>query len=526
VISLVDTWIFNPRVRGLIERFGLWLVIAVAGILRFVNLDQPHRLIFDETWYVKDAITLNHFGHETQWPGDRDEPNARIEAGDASFFTSNAAFVMHPPLGRWLIAFGLRLFGNTNPIGWRFSAAVFGVILVVLVYFIAKELFGSKLWALTGAFFMAIDGHAIVMSRTGILDIFLAVFVAIAFYCLLRDRKETRNELIRRKETNEFTVVDEAHPGSGMEHLELGIVWRRPWLFAMALAIGAATAVKWSGLYVFGFFFVYILVSEAIFRRQLGEKFWVTAGIASQGFANAILTIPTALFVYLASYTGWFVTSGGWDRDWADQPGNAATGFWAWAPKPLQSLWHFHQGQYNFSINLSSPHSYQSNPLTWLFELRPTAFWYTYCDTVKKDCPTADGNVLSIIPLGNPYIWFPAAIAAFYLLVRYISTRDNTAGLLLLGLGAGYLPWMLYLNRTVFQFYSIIFLPFTILSLVYVLKLWLRSRPKEHQPQTRFVLLLFITIVTAISVYFLPIWIGSWVPYWYWKAHMWIPSWI
>ncbi|MEI6591435.1 MAG: glycosyltransferase family 39 protein, partial [Actinomycetes bacterium] len=279
VISLVDTWIFNPRVRGLIERFGLWLVLAVAGILRFVNLGQPHRLIFDETWYVKDAITLNHFGHETQWPGDRDEPNARIEAGDASFFTSNAAFVMHPPLGRWLIAFGLRLFGNTNPIGWRFSAAVFGVILVVLVYFIAKELFGSKLWALTGAFFMAIDGHAIVMSRTGILDIFLAVFVAIAFYCLLRDRKETRNELIRRKETNEFAVVDQAHPGSGIEHLELGIVWRRPWLFAMALAIGAATAVKWSGLYVFGFFFVYILVSEAIFRRQLGEKFWVTAGM-------------------------------------------------------------------------------------------------------------------------------------------------------------------------------------------------------------------------------------------------------
>jgi len=82
------------------------------------------------------------------------------------------------------------------------------------------------------------------------------------------------------------------------------------------------------------------------------------------------------------------------------------------------------------------------------------------------------------------------------------------------------------LNRTVFQFYSIIFLPFTIIGLVYVLKLWLRSRKPESKPQTRVMLFGFIIVVAAVSVYFLPLWIGSWIPYWYWKAHMWIPSWI
>lgn len=526
MITLVNSWVFNPRVRGLIERFGIWVVVLVAALVRFVNLDQPHRLVFDETWYVKDAIALNKNGYESVWPGDRDGPNPRIEAGDANFFTNTGSFVMHPPLGRWLIGFGLRLFGNTNPVGWRFSAALFGLILVVLVYFIALEMFRSKLWALVASFFMAIDGHAIVLSRTGILDIFLATFVAAAFYCLIRDRSETRYELFRRKEENEFSVVDEGHPGEGAEYLELGIVWRRPWLFAMALSLGLASAVKWSGIYVFVFFFIYTLVSEVILRRQLGEKFWVTAGVASQGFANVILTLPIALGVYLASYAGWFSTSGGWDRNWADTPSNAATGFWAWVPKPLQSLWHYHVEQYNFSINLHAPHAYQSNPLTWLFEIRPTTFWYVYCDTVKKDCPTANGNVLTIIPLGNPYIWIPAALAAIFLLVKYIRTRDNIAGLLLLGLGAGYLPWMLYINRTIFQFYAITFLPFTVLSLVYVLKTWLRSRPKDYQPNTRFVLLLFVVIVAGVSVYFLPLWMGTWVSYTYWKAHMWIPSWI
>jgi hypothetical protein len=72
----------------------------------------------------------------------------------------------------------------------------------------------------------------------------------------------------------------------------------------------------------------------------------------------------------------------------------------------LQSLWHDLQEQYNFSINLRTPHAYQSNPLTWLLEIRPTAFWYTYCDSVKTDCPKTTGNVLAILPLGNPYIWF------------------------------------------------------------------------------------------------------------------------
>jgi dolichyl-phosphate-mannose--protein O-mannosyl transferase len=523
VIALLNSWLFAPRVRGAIERFGIYVVVALAALLRFVNLDQPHRLIFDETWYVKDAMTLNRYGYEGSWPKD---PNAQIEAGHAEISKPDASFVVHPPFGKWIIGIGLRLFGNTNPFGWRFSAAVFGVLLVVLVYLIARQLLDSKLWSLTAAFFVAIDGHAIVLSRTGILDIFIAVFVAAAFYALLRDRANTRAELIRRAQHLQFGVVDEAHPGAGRDFLHLGVVWRRPWLLAMAVLIGAACAVKWSGLYVFVFFIAYQIISEAILRKQLGERFWFTAGVAAQGFATTIMAAPLTLAVYLVSYTGWFVTNGGWDRHWADDPENAATGLWAWVPKSLQSLWHDHQEQYNFSINLHTPPAYQANPLTWLFAIRPTAFWYTYCDTVKTDCATANGNVLAVLPLGNPYVWFAAGFAAIYLLVRYVMTRDNTAGLILLGLGAGYLPWMLYLNRTVFQFYSIIFLPFTVIGLVYVLRLWLRSRKQDQKPQTRAVLFAFIILIALISVYFLPLWIGSWIPYWYWKAHMWLPSWI
>ena len=32
---------------------------------------------------------------------------------------------VHPPLGKWLIALGIRIFGM-NPVGWRIGAAVAG----------------------------------------------------------------------------------------------------------------------------------------------------------------------------------------------------------------------------------------------------------------------------------------------------------------------------------------------------------------------------------------------------------------
>ena len=53
------------------------LITALGALLRFGNLANPHLLVFDETYYVKDAYTLGLFGHEKQWP---DNANAEFEA--------------------------------------------------------------------------------------------------------------------------------------------------------------------------------------------------------------------------------------------------------------------------------------------------------------------------------------------------------------------------------------------------------------------------------------------------------------
>ena len=52
--------------HGLRGWIGPLLVTVLAGLLRFVNLGRPDAIIFDETYYVKDALALLRFGYERQ----------------------------------------------------------------------------------------------------------------------------------------------------------------------------------------------------------------------------------------------------------------------------------------------------------------------------------------------------------------------------------------------------------------------------------------------------------------------------
>jgi dolichyl-phosphate-mannose--protein O-mannosyl transferase len=153
--------------------------------------------------------------------------------------------------------------------------------------------------------------------------------------------------------------------------------------------------------------------------------------------------------------------------------------------------------------------------------------------------------------LGNPFVWWGAFAAIGYLLYHLIRNRGRAArteGLILLGVAAGYLPWMLYMQRTIFQFYAIVTLPFQILALVYVLRsLWYR-RPLQSTiddlkaiagvepaqefpgppPVTRWrkAIVIYLFSCVALSLFFITIWWGVNTPYWYWLIHMWLPTWI
>src|SRR5918995_884070 len=130
------------------------VVVLFAGGLRFAYLSHPERIYFDETYYAENAAQLLDYGVEAGLAVAND-PSQGIEP----------QFVVHPSVGKWLIALGIAAFGD-NSLGWRV---------------------GRGIAALT-AFLLSIEGLALTMSRISMLDIFLALFAALGVWCLLLDR--------------------------------------------------------------------------------------------------------------------------------------------------------------------------------------------------------------------------------------------------------------------------------------------------------------------------------------------------
>ena len=114
----------RTALRGWIVTLTLTLI---AGVVRFVGLDRPTdggTPVFDEKHYVPQAWQMLRNG------GVEDNPGYEL--------------VVHPPLGKQLIAIGEWLLGY-NGWGWRAASALAGTITVLLVIRVARRLTRSTL---------------------------------------------------------------------------------------------------------------------------------------------------------------------------------------------------------------------------------------------------------------------------------------------------------------------------------------------------------------------------------------------
>ncbi|GAA2242846.1 phospholipid carrier-dependent glycosyltransferase [Herbiconiux moechotypicola] len=515
--SRLDDWwqrLMSTPARERMWRWGGPLAVTLlAAVLRLVNLAHPHSLVFDETFYVKDAWTTWNLGYEASWPADVD---GQFAAGGTALFHTNASFAVHPPLGKWIIGAGMALFGPDSSFGWRIAVAVCGILLVLLTALIATRLLHSTLLGTIAGFLLAIDGHAISMSRVGILDGIVALFLLLGFGAVLLDRQWHATRLA--------AAVARAEETKGRAPDWGPALWNRPWVLAAAVAFGLASSVKWSGLYFLAAFGVYLIVVDALARRRLGIPLWFSSAVLKQGPVTFLLLVPLALASYLVTWIGWFATSGGMYRTWAQDSNGEWTGPFAWVPLAVQNFWHLEVAVYNYHVNEHSPHPYQANPLSWLFLVRPTQMYVNQVDDSVCGGTTCYENITSI---ANPIIWWAATAAIFYLVYRLVRKREWQVGLILMGMVAGYLPWLLYINRTVFQFYTIAFEPYMILGLTFVIGMALGSRGDPRWLRTRSLVLVgaFLEVCVLVSAWFYPVWTGMPVPAWFLSLHYWLPTW-
>ncbi|WP_328436454.1 phospholipid carrier-dependent glycosyltransferase [Streptomyces sp. NBC_00444] len=506
------------RLGRAMDWLGPVLVAVLAGAIRFWQLGRPHAFVFDETYYAKDAWSLLRFGYEGTWP-DRKIADPQVLADPQVIsLTDTGAFVAHPPMGKWVIALGEGMFG-LDPFGWRFMTAVLGTLSVLMLCRIGRRLFRSTMLGCLAGALLAMDGLHVVMSRTALLDLVVMFFVLAAFGCLLIDRDQARARLAAALPVGEDgrTRPD----GNTGDHAGTGL---RPWRLAAGVCLGLAASSKWSGLYFLVFFVALTLLWDVGARRVAGARRPYRAVLRKDLGWSVLSVAAVSVVTYVATWSGWFLSGNGYGRHWADGRG----GTWSWIPAPLRSLWHYEYGVYQFNVGLHTPHKYESNPWSWLVLGRPVLFHYESPAPGKDGCTATTDCSQTILALGTPLLWWSACCALIYLLFRWALRRDWRAGAILCAVSAGYLPWFLYQDRTIFSFYAVVFVPYLSLAVTMMLGAVLGPPGAAEKRRIRGTVAAgaLVLLIAWNFIYFFPVYMGQTIPYADWRARMWLDTWI
>lgn len=556
--------------RAYLDPRGWWVTSALlllAAAIRLPNLGWPHAFSFDETYYAKDAFSLLRYGYERAFVG---PANDLLLAGNSAVFRDTPEFVVHPPLGKWAIAAGIAIFGM-EPLGWRIVMAILGIAAVALVHRVTLRLTGSVHVAAFAGLFMAIDGIAITLSRTALLDQTLMFFVLVTFWALLRDRDAYRHTLTLQ------------------EYLDRAPRWRglRPWRLVAIVAITCAFSTKWSALW-FALAFAWLaLWWDARARHELGVSH--SPWLAELGW----LATASIMGVggYLLSWIGWFRSSDAWGRAWTN-------GVESMLPQPISAFINYHRQALHFHVTLTSDHPYEASPFWWLLQVRPTSFFYEDYEPYQGPCGLSEVRCASeVLALGNVIVWWTASLAIVVLLAnllgRLLRLRlfvarwqfdgrepgrvhwDAVIGPLA-GVAAGWLPWLYFHERTTFTFYTVVFTPFICMLAAQGLALFATRPTHTYLPlgepggdamralaeaapygesvepmhgdfhteagtdltdplfttyvelhRQRFLIAaLLVALAVLTAVFLMPVWTGALLPYDGWRMRMLFGSWI
>lgn len=474
-------------------------------MLRLPGLGDINKLIFDETYYVKQAYTLWRVGYERRWPDDSDES---FTAGTPDVFLTSADFPVHPPGGKLMIALGQMPFGIESTFGWRIAAAVCGILMVLILAYTVTRIFRSETVGTIAGVLLAVENHHIVHSRTSLLDIFIAFWGLAAFAALVVDRDHGRSALARALALGQGPNV---------------ILWWRPWRIVAAICLAMAISTKWSGMYFLAVFGIMTVLWDYSARRAAGSSRPLLIGFCRDGLIAFVSIVPLALALYVVSWWGWIRSDDAHLRTWGVQNPNPDNPLPDW----FRSLVRYHQEAWEFHVSLSSEHVYQSNPWAWVAQWRPTSFFYESPEPAQEACG-ADACSQAILNLGNVAIWWFGGVAIVIAAIMWIFGRDWRAGAGLFGILAGYAPWFMYQHRTIYSFYSVAFEAFLIICVAYVLALILgqASHSKNRLRIGAAIVTAYVLIAVAVGAFFYPISAGHTIPTDSWRDRMWFTSWI
>ncbi|HHY07844.1 MAG TPA: phospholipid carrier-dependent glycosyltransferase [Corynebacteriales bacterium] len=514
VVAAGEVWPRRPQATDTIRGWYVTAFLAILGFFtRFIGLKDATDVgtpVFDEKHYVPQAwqMLFNQ--------GVEDNPGYGL--------------VVHPPLGKQIIALSEALFGY-NPLGWRAASALAGVICIILVVRITRRLTGSTYAAALAGLLMVCEGMFTVVSRTGLLDIFLITFVLGALLSLLKDKDQVEDRMLVTLREGR-TYISPFGPRWGF----------RWWRFTAGILLGLSIAVKWSGLYFVAVFGVLsVMWDVALRRRYRVSRPWV--GTIRRDLLPALGSLAALpLLVYFSSWWAWLRSETGVYRHVV---GNEvpAEGFFSWVPSPFRALWYYHQQMLEFHSSLTTSagyeHPWESKPWDWLINLKPLLYFF---EATPQGTCGPDGCVQAILLLGTSMIWWAGVFMLMWALWKVFRHHDPRYVVVLSGYAAAWIPWLLTWDRQMYFFYASAIVPFLCMGLGMALAEldgWVPATPPASANRFRkwfarwgqdlrlgrVIVSVYMGLVVANFVWILPIVLGTPITPGLWKYQHWLPTW-
>jgi Gpi18-like mannosyltransferase/predicted membrane-bound dolichyl-phosphate-mannose-protein mannosyltransferase len=236
----------------------------------------------------------------------------------------------HPPLGKNMIALSIKTLGMT-PFAWRLPGTLLGVLMLPLIYAMARQLFNSNNWALFAAVVFAFDFMHFAQTRIATIDTYVVFFV-MAMYL--------------------FMLLYIKRGGTGF-------------LCLCGLCMGLAIAAKWQGVYgALGLPLLFFPVWYASFKQNKREAVKTLAGC----FAWFVF-IP--LLVYALSYIPFVLASGGGG---------------------LRTILENQRGMLTYHADVVGTHPFSSHWWEWPFNTRPMWMYVNYVSDGVRQGISSFGN--------------------------------------------------------------------------------------------------------------------------------------
>ena len=393
----------------------------------------------------------------------------------------------HPPLGKIFIMWGIELFGMT-PFGWRFFGTLMGVLMVPAMYLLGKLFFRKTRYAFLTAFVMAFDMMHLTQTRIATIDSYAVLFILLMYLCMFRFLQ-----------MNLFRDRWRAWVPLALSGVFMGLGCASKWI-CMYAGVGLAVLFFWS--------MARHLLQWTACRNAGGEAAQKVRDYPKLLLGTlavcvvCFLAIPFAIYYF--SYIPHFAYEGGltWERFWNTQV-----------------------NMFNYHATLADNHAFQSPWYEWPLMLKPM-YYYNGSPFV------GEGNVATIMCMGNPAVWWTGFATMLYLLWRWLrphvrgeAVRDHRPAMLLLAFLAQFLPWVL-VPRSMFIYHYFGSLPFVMLSIVYAAQRVDARLGKRALP----VWIGYMAVTVLLFIGFYPIGTGTeipraWADAMNWFSNLYLPGW-